>query len=402
LNKKGYIAMFIKIYNSFITINSKNKLTANELYIYCYLFTLRTYEDRVLTNYDILCEENTFYKNKSDNKKEIRKCITSIMEKELIDLEEQNKSLSITFSFEEEGHVQLPFDKFRSFTEPRDLYIYVAVRKWDNNGGARYSNNNWADLLDITREHAIKVIEDACKRGIIYKKIGTYTSNLIGSRNQKIQEINTYSTMPFAGEKFSIDQDNSEVMFGSVKELSTFGIIDLNNNEEAHNWKNNNNLTVDDFVFYLSNQSDKEIKKMCEKKLIRIISKNEKFKFVRDKLMTEAEEIIASNNRIEKEKIQIQINKEIESMIKQTGDIVLQTNNGLVPYQEYCGKGNDIIKVFYLEKVDISDEVGVTGAYTLELRSRSNTQDIDIYRKEDGQWRDKFSIENELYSCNGI
>ncbi|MCM3725098.1 hypothetical protein M3226_05220 [Neobacillus cucumis] len=201
-----YEDYFIKIYNSFITINSINKLTANELSIYCYLYTLRTYEDKILTNYDILCEENTFYKNKSDNKKEIRKCITSLMEKELIDVEEQNKSLTISFSFKEEGHVQLTYDKFRTFSKPRDLYIYVAVSKWEKKGGARYSYNEWAKLLDITREHAITVIEDACEREIIYKNIGTYTGNLIGSRNQKAQEENTYSIKRFTKDGLSINE----------------------------------------------------------------------------------------------------------------------------------------------------------------------------------------------------
>ncbi|PEC48935.1 hypothetical protein [Bacillus sp. AFS096315] len=235
--------MFIKIYNSFITVNSENKLTINELFIYCYLYTLRTYENKVLTNYDILCIENEFYKNKTDNKKEIKKCIISLSEKKLINIDEKNKSLMITFWFEEKGHVQITYDKFRTFTKPRDLYIYIAVSKWENLGGARYSNNDWADLLDLTREYAITVIEDACERGIIYKQVGTYTGNLIGNRNQKIQEKNTYSIKPFSKDKFKVDEEKE---VDSALEVTS----DTEINDDAKSIKENKlSQNKDDFGF---------------------------------------------------------------------------------------------------------------------------------------------------------
>lgn len=363
-------------------------LTENELFMYCYLYTLRTYENLVLTNYNLLSVENKLYKNQSDNKKEIKSCIDSLREKQLINVEEKNKLLIITFVFEEKGHVQITYDKFRSFTKPRDLYIYVAVSKWEQMGGAKYSNNDWADLLDITREYAIEVITDACQRGIIYKQVGTYIGELIGGRNQKRQEKNTYSIKPFVNEKLKVDEDETEVAFGTGKVTPTI----LNSEEEVHNWNNTRNLTVDDFVYYLNNRNDKELKEMCEKKIKRIESKNEKFKFVMDKLMKEAEEIIASDRRREKEKDEKKFNETIREMIEKTDDIVLKVNNELVFYQEYSGERNDVEKIYYFEKEDISNEVGVEGAYIYNLGIKENPRCIDIYRKENSQWRDRYSI----------
>jgi hypothetical protein len=385
---------FIKIYNSFITIDSSIKLTVNELHIYCYLYTIRTYENKIFTNFDLLNAEIKFYKKQSDNKKEIKSCIDSLKEKQLINVEEKQKSLVISLSYEEKGHVQLTYDKFRTFNTSRDLYIYVAVNKWEKTGGARYSNNNWADLLNITREYAITVIEDACARGIIYKKVGTYTDILIGNRNQKLQEKNTYSIEPFSKEKFKIDENNSEIAFGEVKEISIFQIVECKNIEE-HNWKNNKALDENDFVFYLKNQNNKEIKEMCEKRIKRILSKNERFKFVMDDLMNKAKEIIATSTQQEQEKKESKINEKVMAIIKQTDDIVIQVNNELIPYNEYNGKGNDIGKVYYIEKKDISDEVGISGALREDLRCKSNPKVIDIYRKENGQWRERFYIEDD-------
>ncbi|QWI10072.1 hypothetical protein [Bacillus mycoides] len=394
--------MFIKIYNSFITGKSKNKLTENELFIYCYLYTLRTYENSVLTSYNLLSVENKLYKNQSDNKKEIKSCINSLREKQLIKIEEKNKLLTITFSFQEKGHVQTTYDKFRSFTKPRDLYVYVAVSKWEQKGGAKYSNNDWAGLLDITREYAIEVIADACERGIIYKKVGTYTGNLIDGRNQKVQEKNTYSIKPFINEKSKVDNGESKAEFRLVEEIPTTSNFDLDFEEELHNWNNTNDLTVDDFVYYLKNLNDKEIKEMCEKKINRILFKNNKFKFVMEKYVKEAEEIITSDKRKNKEKEENLFNETIKEMIRQIDDIVLQINNELVPYQEYSGQGNDIEKVYYFEKEDISAEVGEEGALIYNLRVKEKPRCIDIYRKKDGQWREWFSIENELNSCEGV
>lgn len=70
-----YDDYFIKIYNSFITVNSQNKLTVNELSIYCYLYTLRTYEESVFTNYELLSIENIIYKNPTANKKKSRNAL---------------------------------------------------------------------------------------------------------------------------------------------------------------------------------------------------------------------------------------------------------------------------------------------------------------------------------------
>lgn len=318
-------------------------------------------------------------------------------------MEEKNKSLKITFLFKENGHVQIKYEKFRLFTNPRDLYIYVAVKKWEKEGGAKYSNNYWAELLYITREHAITVIENACDRGIIYKKIGTYTGSLIGSRSQKIQEINTYSIKPFVNEKIKIKQDESENEsenesdngYESVIDIHTISKFDLSFDKEEHNWNNHKDLTIDDFVFYLNNLHNKEIKEMCEKKISRILSRNEKFKFVMDKLIKEAEEIIESSERKEKEKEESQVNERIKKMIEQTDDIVLQINSELVPYKDYEGKGNDIEKIYYFQKEDISHLVDEDGAFILNLRNKVNPQLIDIYRKESGQWRESFHVETE-------
>ncbi|UAT32236.1 hypothetical protein K7T73_08520 [Bacillus badius] len=372
--------MFIKVYNSFITIDSDKKLTINELSIYCYLYTLRTHEEVVLTSYDILSADNVFYKNQTTNKKEIKKCIDSLKEKSIISVSEKNKLLEITFLFKEKGHVQITYEKFRSFNKPRDLYIYTAVKKWEKLGGAKYSNNNWADLLLVTREHAIKVIEDACQRGIIYKKTGTYTESMINNRNQKLQERNIYSIKPFENEIFEVDE--SENTFGLEEETAIIP-SDLNINEELHNWNNDKDLIVNDFVFYLKNIGDKEIREMCEKKLNRISNKNKKFEFVKKKLMNEAEETIALEEKKEKEKDNREYECMIKSMIEQTNDVVLKVDGQLIGYQDFLGIGI-VEEVYYLQKVDVSDQVGEDDAFIVELRVKHKPKDVEVYRKLNG------------------
>lgn len=162
----------------------------------------------------------------------------------------------------------------------------------------------------------------------------------------KKQEKNTYSIKPFENEKLKVDEDETEVAFGTGKATPTI----LNSEEEVHNWNNTRNLTVNDFVYYLNNRNDKELKEMCEKKIKRIESKNEKFKFVMDKLMKEAEEIIASDRRREKEKDEKKFNETIREMIEKHDDIVLKVNNELVFYQEYIGERNDVKKIIISKK----------------------------------------------------
>jgi hypothetical protein len=393
----GTNSYFIKVYNSLINPNSEIKLSINELFIYCYLYMIRTYENLVITSYDLLSLNNILYKKKNDNKNEIKNCLMSLKEKKIISFEEKDKQLTINFIFEEKekGHEQVLYQKFRTFTDPRDFYIFVSVSRWSKKGGAKYSYNDWAKLLNCTREHAITIIDNACNREIIYKKAGAYTEEILPQRNQKVQEKNIYSLKPFNEEENIIKESNVNVSVEKTSNVVPFEKSNLisESKEERHNWNSTTDLDVHDFIYYLENFNDENIKEMCEKRINRIQKKNPKFKFVMDKLLNDAKKLIESKLLKQKREEEKSINNKIEKWIKETNDVILQINNKLIPFEEYSPSLMEVEKVYYLEKVDISHYVDIGTAYSYELREKKKPNNLTIYRKVNGDWKERDIIE---------
>ncbi|MBE2919786.1 hypothetical protein HPK02_13390 [Anoxybacillus flavithermus] len=312
--------MFIKCYNSFADYSSQYKLTQDEFYIYCYLYTNRTYEEYVLISVDLIHQTlNISFSNKeSSNKKIIMNCLLNLKQKGIISFEadqfKNNTALHITFNeIEAKGYEGISYEKFRSFKNATDCYIYFCVARYQKLNGFEASYNDWASVLNVSRKTAIEIIEDVCKRGIIYKEIGGYTDEEIRS-NQKKQEKNRYYIQKVEQK----EKDVAKQVTTSSKE--TVQIVQENNNISAdneqeekreHNWYvKGSQLTANDFYIYLTT-NDEKLKKQAEAR-INAIAKNEKGKYIVESIMNEAQEKVKD----EKRKVEREMLKQMTNAVR--------------------------------------------------------------------------------------
>ncbi|ATO38049.1 hypothetical protein GTID1_13185 [Geobacillus thermodenitrificans] len=335
--------MFIKCYNSFADYSSQYKLTQDEFYIYCYLYTNRTYEEYVLTSVDLIHQTlNISFSNKeSSNKKIIMNCLLNLKQKGIISFEadqfKNNTALHITFNeIEAKGYEGISYEKFRSFKNATDCYIYFCVARYQKLNGFEASYNDWASVLNVSRKTAIEIIEDVCKRGIIYKEIGGYTDEEIRS-NQKKQEKNRYYIQKVE-QKENVANKSATSSKENVKTVQENNTTNTNNEQEQreHNWYvKGSELTVDDFYIYLTT-NDEKLKKQAEFR-INAISKNEKGKYIVESLMKEAQEKVKDEKR-----------KAEQEMLKQMTNAVRLKDGTIVAVDE---KNIDSIDVNEVEHI---------------------------------------------------
>ncbi|KYD26210.1 hypothetical protein [Geobacillus sp. B4113_201601] len=322
--------MFIKCYNSFADYSSQYKLTQDEFYIYCYLYTNRTYEEYVLTSVDLINQTlNISFSNKeSNNKKIIMNCLLNLKQKGIISFEadqlKNNTALYITFKeIEAKGFENISYEKFRSFKNATDCYIYFCVARYQKLNGFEASYNDWASILNVSRKTAIEMIEDVCKRGIIYKKIGGYTDEEIRS-NQKKQEKNRYYIQKVEQKEKDVTETSATSSKETVQIVQENDTTNTNNKQEEreHNWYvKGSELTVDDFYIYLTT-NDEKLKKQAEFR-INAISKNEKGKYIVESLMKEAQEKVKDEKR-----------KQEREMLKQMTNAVRLKDGTIVAVDE--------------------------------------------------------------------
>lgn len=191
----------IRIVNDFIEGNLE--LTIDELYVFSHLWTLRTYENKVITTIECLSEFIKLSSSARYNKEKIRQALTVLQEYEIINVQEKGKALVITFNeVGEDGYVFIPYEKVRELS-PIEFFLYVAVAKWENpkkGTKARYSYSKWAELLDCDERTAVKYVNSAIEKGVIFKSVGSYNKENSVVRKTKtyvMQEVNTYSIVPF-------------------------------------------------------------------------------------------------------------------------------------------------------------------------------------------------------------
>ena len=317
--------MFIKCYNSFADYSSQYKLTQDEFYIYCYLYTNRTYEEYVLTSVDLIHQTlNISFSNKeSSNKKIIMNCLLNLKQKGIISFEadqfKNNTALYITFKeIEAKGFEGISYEKFRSFKNATDCYIYFCVARYQKLNGFEASYNDWASVLNVSRKTAIEIIEDVCKREIIYKEIGGYTDEEIRS-NQKKQEKNRYYIQKVEQKEKDVAKKVTTSSKENVQIVQENDTTNTNNKQEQreHNWYVKGSLSVNDFYIYLTT-NDEKLKKQAEAR-INAISKNEKGKYIVESLMGEAQEKVKD----EKRKAEREMLKQMTNAVRlKNGDIV--------------------------------------------------------------------------------
>lgn len=193
--------MYIKIYNVFTQFNHKQKLNVNELYFYSQLATLQTHENKVYINIDLLAQIVIFNSKKSQNIKKIKELLQSLKQKQIIqfnDTKNNNELLIISFCTIEGGYEPIPYEKFRSFSDVYEYYIYVCVARTKENM-VEFSLSQWGTLLELSRPQTISKLKRVIDKGIICKREGKYTDEEV-RKNQKKQEKNIYY-LPGAKEK---------------------------------------------------------------------------------------------------------------------------------------------------------------------------------------------------------
>ena len=295
--------MYIKIYNVLTQFNHKQKLNVNELYFYSQLATLQTHENKVYINIDLLAQLIIFNSKKSQNKQKIKELLQSLKQKQIIqfnDTKNNNELMIISFCTIEGGYEPISYEKFRSFSDVYDYYIYVCVARTKENM-VEFSLSQWGTLLELSRPQTISKLKRVIDKGIICKREGKYTDEEV-RKNQKKQEKNIYY-LPSAKEKIEQkEKDVTETSATSSKEtvqtVQENNTTNTNNEQEQreHNWYvKGSQLSINDFYIYLTT-NDEKLKKQAEAR-INAISKNEKGKYIVESLMREAQEKVKDEKR---------------------------------------------------------------------------------------------------------
>ena len=355
-NNKGVL-----IYKSFVDErkNNKYKLNIQELYLWATLKRLMSYNYDTCTNINFIDQYTRqcgsyFYKKATKSRTSIRKCLESLKNKELIqynDLPEDNNELfKITFAMLDDEFEYVPFTIFDSISTMEHLYIYFSVLKWEGTKeGVFYcSNSYWAQILGRSENTARKYLKECEEKGLIYRVIGDYIyeeSNM----GRKKQEIYKYKTTPFSEEEKTHTQRKREET-NIAGNSETEGVLEeyVGYSFDTGNWLKSNSarFNVNDYIIYLTRKtmSDNESRKFVtevENKIKFNMSKNEKYKYIHEKLLSEA------RSEIEKEREE-SIDEEAKLIIHKTNDIALVVNGKPIPYAEW--NGIDRVERVYYER----------------------------------------------------
>jgi DNA-binding Lrp family transcriptional regulator len=291
---------FIMVWNVFTKLDSIQKLSPDELYLWCFLYTLRMYDDTVLTNVDLLdqCMILKLFSKKSHiNKDGLKNSILELNKKGAIKfsvndknfMSNSNTMLKITIQcwgekdkkrFDKNsdfvGFEMIDFSELYKVKDAIDFYIYVSIKRFDSLGGRDCSDEEWSSLLGVSESTARRRINKLVEDKIIYKRSGKWESD-------KKQGKNTYSTLPF-NEKIEVDIeiDKTEVESDEAEDLSIFD-IKIERKIDKINWGNWNDkdkyLDEYDFYLYWLQGNNIEFKVLCDERLRMATNKKSKEKF---------------------------------------------------------------------------------------------------------------------------
>jgi hypothetical protein len=334
---------FIRAYNSFSDNESEFYINDEEFYIYSLLFTNQMMDGSIRTNIDILHKLSwvKFIQDETKNKKKILNLISSLIRKNILIVEnefdkfknntmlefsinniemsndgiDEDKRITDETSFK--NFTKIPYGKFLEFKSVKDLYIYYVVSRWSK--GFKCSYENWAEILGYKhQESAIKIIDDAVKRGIVFKNIGDYES-------RTKQSANLYKISPFKDEVKSKQTKVKEQMEVLEEEIKCQQPHSSNSETRSHQWYTpRSDLTKVDFYIYLTTD-DEELKKKAAKR-IAIVSSSEKGKYAMDVLMAEAEYMLEQEEIKEQEELEFDILHSATNAVRLNDDTLIEVN----------------------------------------------------------------------------
>lgn len=282
---------FIRAYNSFAVAGSQFHLNDEEFYIYSFLFTNQMTDGAIRTNIDIINQTIPikFIKDGTKNKMKISKLIKSLIDKKVFNVENElseikNNSLlelsinnvelsndginddkKVTDANKFQNFAKIPFVKFLEFTSTKDYYIYYATSRWSN--GFKCSYSKWAEILGLKhQESALRVIEDAVDRKVIYKNTGDFTSI-------NKQDVNTYS-ISLIPEAKKTNQTKKKEQIAAIEVAPVMELTEMETRK--HNWNvKNSQLTEMDYYIYLTTK-DQELKSKAKRRIDAIANSGEK------------------------------------------------------------------------------------------------------------------------------
>lgn len=205
--------LFFKIENELITEDNKYHLNDKELYVYSLLNMSKRLDGKIYLSISLLSDimQIKFSKRNARNYKILKDVLSELHNKglikvvdvngEIINIQEMSFSTSLCFllnEIESDGHTQVPYHIFYELKDMISLYIYVAVKRWENTRGNKMgvfkcSYDRFANILKVTKSTAQKYIEEAIKNGLIFRNTGDFMDD-----SQEIkQEVNEYRCSPF-------------------------------------------------------------------------------------------------------------------------------------------------------------------------------------------------------------
>lgn len=234
---------FIRIYNKMIDDNSEHRVTPDELYVYSILFINRRQDGSILSNIRIIestmSEKAMISNRQATNRKKIKEALIGLVKKNVllltcdIQIEDITTDTVFTMRINDKqlskngdkdtfnGYEELMIDNFKMMLSPSELLIYINSQRFSNDGGFKGSYERWSKLLNVSRNTAFKLLNDAEKRGIITVVRGKHIA-----KNR--QEINQYFSVDFMDDKQEPIEQESQ-----VKEESNESIDQSNQQEPA-------------------------------------------------------------------------------------------------------------------------------------------------------------------------
>lgn len=235
----------IKIYKKFTEYDNSLYLKPQELYLYCYLNTLKNIQNKVITSVDLIHQIIPLrYHNSREeiNRKLIADHLLLLKDKDIISFnlgykdilgDRSGKYAAIEVTFNEvvsDDYYQLKFDEYNNFKNINHFYIYASIRGYDyyidSEGlyGRQISIKEFARLLCVNDRTLSYYIDNMIEQGLLYKLVKKESID----SNQK--DRNRYRTIPYP------DGMRSDTL-NTLKSNRTINVRKENSGYE--NWRTN-------------------------------------------------------------------------------------------------------------------------------------------------------------------
>jgi hypothetical protein len=234
----------IYIYDVFTELYSPYQLTPNELYLFCFLYTKRNHEYKLLISIELIHQAIPIKLHNSRpgiNRSRIKETLLTLREKGVInfDIDEaalnkkNGKDILIHITFEkineESGYELISYNNFYSANNIYHFYIIMAVKRFDNvkymeNGlyGRWISEKEFAKLLNVGEDTLRKNINELLSQKRLFKLTGSK------GENTNERDKNRYRTIPFPKD----GKDSFENRHDGNKKRMRKGIKNKNQDKE--------------------------------------------------------------------------------------------------------------------------------------------------------------------------